>query len=235
MQAMHQGSAHRPSVPLGELTEIYLNGKAAGRIRCDPGLIPAPGQYLLARAVHDSDAPLATPVFSAGLCPGGFTPARPLPLNWFPGARLHVRGPLGKGFQLHPTARFVALVAFSENPARLLALTEPALAQNAAIVLLTDNPPEGLPAAIEISPLSALAETMRWADTLAFDAPKAALPALLRLVAATTYSGDAQVFVETAIPCGGMGECGVCAVNLRKGYKLACKDGPVFDLKTSLE
>jgi hypothetical protein len=31
-----------------------------------------------------------------------------------------------------------------------------------------------------------------------------------------------------------MGECGVCAVNLRKGYKLACKDGPVFDLRSLL-
>ena len=232
---MHLGLAHLPGFPPGELTEITLNGKAAGRIRCDPRLVPAPGQYLLAWADPDSDAPLATPIFSAGLCPGGFTPAPPLPTNWLPGARLNIRGPLGKGFQLPPAARFIALAAFGKNPARLLALTEPALAQNAALVLLTDNLPEDLPAAIEISPLSALAETLRWADYLALDAPRAALPALMQSIGAAAYSRDGQVLVETPLPCGGMGECAACAVSLRKSYKLACKDGPVFDLKTLRE
>ena len=232
---MHLGLAHLPGFPPGELTEITLNGKAAGRIRCDPRLVPAPGQYLLAWADPDSDAPLATPIFSAGLCPGGFTPAPPLPTNWLPGARLNIRGPLGKGFQLPPAARFVALAAFGKNPARLLALTEPALAQNAALALLTDNPPEDLPTAIEISPLSALAETLRWADYLALDAPRAALPALMQFIGAAAYSRDGQVLVETPLPCGGMGECAACAVSLRKSYKLACKDGPVFDLKTLRE
>jgi len=218
---------------IAELTEITSNGKAAGRIRCDPRRIPAPGQYLLALADHESDAPLATPIFSAGLCPGGFTPAPPLPIHWRPGTRLHIRGPLGKGFQLPAAARFVALAAFGQTPARLLALTGPALAQNAALVLLTDNPPEDLPAAIEISPLSALAETLRWADYLALDAPRSALPALAQALRA--YSRDGQALVETPLPCGGLAECGICAVHLRKSYKLACKDGPVFGLKTLFE
>lgn len=224
---MHQG--------LGELTEITSNGKAAGRIRCDPRLVPAPGQYLLAQAEQDVDVPLAPPLFSAGLCPGGFTPAPSLPAHWLPGTRLNIRGPLGKGFKLPQAARFAALAAFGSNPSRLLALTEPILAQNAALVLLTDHPPEGLPAAVEISPLSALAETMRWADYLALDAPRSMLPALLQSIRAAGYSHDGQILVETPLPCGGLGECAVCAVNLRKGYKLACKDGPVFDLKTLFE
>jgi NAD(P)H-flavin reductase len=33
-----------------------------------------------------------------------------------------------------------------------------------------------------------------------------------------------------AMPCSGLADCGVCAVPARRGYKLACKDGPVFDL-----
>jgi dihydroorotate dehydrogenase electron transfer subunit len=224
---MHQGPA--------ELAEIYLAGKSAGRVRCDPRLIPAPGQYLLAQALSETDAPLAHPIFSAGVCPGGFYAAPPLPASWQPGTRLNIRGPLGKGFQLPVVARFVALAAFSENPARLLALVERALAQNSAVILLTDNPPDGLPAAIEISPLSALAETLRWADYLAFDLPRALLPPILKHITDASYSGNAQALIETSIPCGGMGECGVCAIHLRKGYKLACKDGPVFDLKTLLE
>lgn len=224
---MHQG--------LAELTEISMNEKTAGRMRCDPRLVPAPGQYLLAHAEQDSNAPLAVPLFSAGLCPGGFTLAAPLPPHWLPGTQLNIRGPLGKGFKIPTTARFVALAAFHKNPARLLALTEPALAQNAAIVLLTDNSPEDLSTAIEISPLEALTETMRWADYVALDAPRSALPALLQSIRAAAYSRDGQILVETELPCGGMAECGVCAVSLHKGYKLACKDGPVFELKTLLE
>jgi hypothetical protein len=45
------------------------------------------------------------------------------------------------------------------------------------------------------------------------------------------------------MPCAGLGECGICAINtstgsvhrLQKDYKLTCKDGPVFDLKMLLE
>jgi len=43
-------------------------------------------------------------------------------------------------------------------------------------------------------------------------------------------AGEAQVLVVTPMPCGGLAECGVCAFTTRRGWKMACKDGPVFDL-----
>jgi dihydroorotate dehydrogenase electron transfer subunit len=112
---------------------------------------------------------------------------------------------------------------------------EPALAQQAGVVLLADTPPDGLPAALEISPLAALPDTLRWADTLLLDLPRAALPSVLKLIAQAAYSGEGQALIETPLPCGGMGVCGACAISLRKGHPLACKEGPVFDLKTLLE
>jgi dihydroorotate dehydrogenase electron transfer subunit len=223
---------------IAELTEISLNRKSAknaGRIRCAPNLIPAPGQYLLARMERETDTPLAVPIFSAGLCAGGFTPAHPLPPSWLPGAQLNIRGPFGKGFKLPPTARFVALAAFGQNTTRLLGLMENALAQNAATVLLTGTPPDDLSAAVEISPLSALSEITRWADYIAIDAPRSVLSPLTASLARSGYRNDGQILVETSIPCGGLGECAVCAVHLRKGFKLACKDGPVFDIQQLLE
>jgi NAD(P)H-flavin reductase len=33
------------------------------------------------------------------------------------------------------------------------------------------------------------------------------------------------------MPCAGLAECGACAVPARSGWKLACLDGPVFDLR----
>lgn len=217
-----------------QLTEIDMNGKITGRLRCAPQLVPAPGQYLLAWADQDPFSPLATPLFSAGPCPGGFCLASPLPPAWQPGWQLNVRGPLGKGFHLPVAARSIALVVLSQTISRLLPLIDLALAQRAALVLLTDHVPDGLPAAIEISPLSALSETTRWADYLAVDLPRAALPSFLQSLSGAGYRREGQILVETALPCGGMGDCGVCAVSLRQGYQLACKDGPVFDLKTLL-
>jgi hypothetical protein len=46
----------------------------------------------------------------------------------------------------------------------------------------------------------------------------------------TRFRFEAQALVITPMPCGGIAECGVCAVTARRGWKLACKDGPVFDL-----
>lgn len=217
-----------------QLTEIDMNGKITGRLRCAPQLIPAPGQYLLAWADQDTFSPLATPLFSAGPCPGGFSLASPLPSAWQPGWQINVRGPLGKGFHLPPAARSVALVVVGQTISRLLPLIDLVLAQRAALVLLTDRVPDGLPAAIEISPLSALAETTRWADYLAIDLPRATLPSFLQTLTGAGYHREGQILVETALPCGGMADCGVCAVSLRQNYQLACKDGPVFDLKTLL-
>jgi hypothetical protein len=163
-----------------------------------------------------------------------FTRPAPAPeasTTWLPGTQLSLRGPLGHGFNLPPAARRVALIAFGNTSARLLALLEPALAQKAALTLLTDAPLPGLPSAVEISPLTALPETLRWADYLALDLPTG--PALdeYKSLLRSLHPGSGQVFIETPVPCGGLAECGVCAVNLGVGLRYACHDGPVFDLR----
>ncbi|MCX6081633.1 MAG: hypothetical protein NTW32_19060 [Chloroflexi bacterium] len=227
----------------GCIEEVYLDGRRAARISCPPALIPAPGQYLLATCDSDQQAALAQAVYSAGICPGGFFAAPALPVHWLPGARLNLRGPLGHGFSLPASARQVALVAFGGNGARVLALLEPALAQKAGVVLLADQPPAGLPLALEIQPLAALSETAPWAAYLAIDLRRPQLPALLNLVTPEqngAYAnkkpiparGIIQLLIETPVPCGGLADCGACAVSLRPSAlpRLACKDGPVFDL-----
>lgn len=223
MRGMRQG--------MGTLTEMYLGGKAAGRVRCELGLVPLPGQYVLAHAVDRPEAALAVPLFSAGACTGGFLAAPGLPGDWHPGVQLKLRGPLGKGFQLQAGARRVALIAYGGSAARLLGLVEPALAQGAAVSLLAATPPEGLPAALEISPLTALPETLRWADSVFIDTSRALLPDVLKALAGQGYAGDGGVLVETPLPCGGLAECGACAVGAGKGYLLACEEGPVVDVR----
>ncbi len=55
--------------------------------------------------------------------------------------------------------------------------------------------------------------------------PNLMLKTLIKL--AKNLNMDCQVSVEEIFACG-VGACLGCAVNTRHGYKLACKDGPVF-------
>lgn len=203
-----------------------------GRIQCPPTLIPAPGQYLLAH--NGSDAPLPVPVFSAGSTPDGFRLAPPIPETWRPGEQLSLRGPLGRGFSLPPSSRCVALAALGETAARLQPLIDLALGQGSEVVLVSAMAPSGLPTDVEIQPLSALPEVCAWADYLALDVPRESLPGLRQKLGPSKQAralADAQILVLTPVPCGGLADCGVCAVNIRYGWKMACKDGPVFQLK----
>ncbi len=216
----------------GRIEETYLDGKRAARLACAATVIPAPGQYLLAHAISDPSAPLSTPVYQAGTAPGGFYAAPPLPVSWAPGTELVLRGPLGHGFHLPSGARHVALCAFGPTPARLLPLVASANGQNAEVALLTDAAPDGLPAAIEILPSANLPELLNWADYLALDASRNQIPTLLTLLTTTAHIVYAQILIETSLPCGGLAACGACAVTFPHGWKLACKDGPVFEFQT---
>lgn len=218
---------------MGELVELYLeNGMTGGRLLCPQNLVPKPGQYLL---VHDpaSDSPLSAPVFSAGSIPGGFLVAPPISRTWKAGTTLSLRGPLGRGFSLPASARKVALIALAESTARLKPLLALALHQCALVVLVSDLDSPDLPSEVEIQPLSELTETLHWADYLAFDLYRESLLGLGEMLVLDEQAKAmlaAQVLVVTPLPCGGMAECGVCAVGVRRGWKMACKDGPVFNL-----
>lgn len=220
---------------IGNLSEILLDsGQIAGRIVCPPCLIPAPGQYLLAHDINDANVPLPVPVYLASPHPDGFTTAAPIPSAWTPGTQLHLRGPLGKGFTLPKSAQQVALVALGGTTSRLLALLTPTFVQGAVVTLLCDNPLSDLPLDVEIRPLSELPEIRAWADYLALDLPRENLSSLrtqLGLMPEEFAPKNAQALIESPVPCGGIGECGICSAKTRRGWKLTCKDGPVFDLE----
>ena len=218
----------------GQVVELILeNGLRHARISCPADLVPAPGQYLLAGIASPSD-PLPVPLFSTESTPGGFIASAPIPDFWTPGTIITLRGPLGRGFELPPSARKVALVPFDDSPARLRGLIQPALGQGAGVVLVSDSDGERLPDEVEVQPFSALDEILAWADYIAFDVGRENLPGFrerLGDLSQLSVRKDAQVLIYTPVPCGGVAECGVCAVTLKFGWKLACKDGPVFDLR----
>jgi NAD(P)H-flavin reductase len=168
----------------GQVLELILeDGIRHVRISCPSNLIPSPGQYLLAS--DGSNAPLPVPLFYTDSAPQGGSMATPasagsstwrhfiaagvIPGSWNPGTELQLRGPLGRGFDLPLSARKVGLVAFDVSPARLTGLIQPALKQDAGVVIVCDSNPGHLPEEVEVQPMSALHEIVEWSDYLAFD------------------------------------------------------------------
>jgi hypothetical protein len=125
---------------------------------------------------------------------------------------------------------------------RLLPIVRGALSQGAAVVLFTDLPLPSLSSDLEVQPLSALPDNLYWPDLLALDLAAEQLPGLrsiLKLNPSVVIPYPVQALILASMPCGGAADCGVCAVPAHRaasrvarfGWKLACKDGPVFDLK----
>jgi len=222
---MHRGN--------GRISEILLeDGQRFARITCPASLIPAAGQYVLAGDA--SDSPLPVPLFYTDSAAESFLTLLPETVFWQPGQELALRGPLGRGFELPASASKIALVAFDEPLTRLRGLIKPALKQAAAVVVLSDFAVGSLPDEVEVQPMGELAETLQWADYVAFDVAREnlfQLKEMLELQKQVTVKSAAQILIRTAISCGGLADCGVCAVSLKSGWALACKEGPVFDWK----
>lgn len=218
---------------LATLLEVRLgtDGALSGRLSCSKRIAPAPGQYLLAQPAGEMDV-CATALFPASLRGGEIEIAPPLPPSWVAGACLSISGPHGNGFHLPPQACRVALAAPDGCARRLAPLMDLSLAQSADVVLYLDEIPDGLPAVVEVQPFSQLPAALSWTDYLALDLHAAQLEKLrgwLGLQYGQLSPCPVAVLVRDAFPCGGLADCGACAVKTRRGWKLACKDGPVFD------
>jgi NAD(P)H-flavin reductase len=220
---------------LSEIRDTRLEpGGPSASLACAQSLQPGPGQYLLA-ASHNPDEVLPTPLFPASLPGEELALASAIPSTWTAGTRLVVRGPLGNGFSLPRSARSVALAALDCTAALLLPLAHLALAQGAAVTILSSQAPAGLPSAVEILSLEQLPETIAWADYLAAAFPLTSLEKFRRTAGVKIHQRlniPAQALLLTALPCGNLAGCGLCAVPTPHGWKLACTDGPVFDLNT---
>jgi len=207
------------------------------------------------------------------------------------GGTIDLLGPLGRGWQLPPSARTLAIVGTAEHAGALFGLAQRAVQRGLAVSLLLGAndldaapPPFLLPADAEyniaqgtgtqrvpreqgtgkqaskgtkkqkrqqetdpiqnsksvIQNIAAVAavrqlsdDTIRWADVLACALPLDQLMIVAQRVRATRLNwadGMAQALVLPPPVCH-VGVCGVCTVPTRHGYRLACVDGPVFDLK----
>jgi hypothetical protein len=221
----------------GTIIEIQRDqsGITSARIDCQPGLIPAPGQFLRAHNPDEADAVLGWSLFPWGADPTPNLVAGPIPPAWIPGSSLNLYGPIGTGFEIPSIITRLALIALGDSASRLLPLIPPALENNSDIAIFSLVPLPSLSMAIEIHPISEVPEALSWANFIAIDLGWQQLPTLrekLTLGSHDYLPCPAQALITIPMPCAGIGDCGACAIKSHRGYKLACKDGPVFDLNT---
>ncbi len=215
-----------------ELTQ--LGSEITGVLDLPQKYWPQPGQYLPCQRLDDAEF-IATPLFLVFGEPGQPSLA-PIPEAWNPGDCLAFSPPQGRGFELPKPARRVGLIPFNISPARVLSLVNPAIDQGAEVALFCDSrfPADVLsriPSRVEVLPLSSLAEDPTWPDYAAVDLDRSALVSLMERVDLLNLPGSVEVLVRTAMPCLGIGTCGVCAVHTQRGFRFACTEGPVFPLK----
>jgi len=215
-----------------------------------PGVarLAAPGQFAMLRAGDGLDPYLCRALPFARL--GGevvsflFTAEDP-GLAWLARRRLgdpvSLLGPLGHGFTLQPGTRHLLLVAPGEPIAPLLALADRALARQVSVSLAAGETflavlASIIPEAVELAPApeghpeafwGMVAGLLPWADQVAAAGPADDLRRLAHLPSPGT--GQVQCYVQAPIACG-LGWCGGCLTELRRGPRRACTSGPVFEL-----
>ena len=207
-----------------------LNGRAI-RISNQHSRIPAPGEYFLAFA-PGSNQVLSVALFPYEIDPETLTLCGTFPGEWQPGTSINIQGPLGNGFHPPSIAGKIALLATDVSLSdRLYALMLQSLSHGLAVAWVADAIPEQFPPLVELLESSDLLEAVKWSD---YTAAASTLTRLGTLI--NTFDRHAElkkkvdVLIGTPMVCGNA-RCGVCAVETKKSWKLACKDGPVFNLE----
>ncbi|MBM3126146.1 MAG: hypothetical protein FJZ87_13920 [Chloroflexi bacterium] len=214
----------------GRIYERFLDGTLG--VECPVEAIPGPGQYSVGYA-SSSQTSLGVPLFTFGITTKGFRAIPDGHPGWTIGARLSLRGPLGRGFTPPGQARRISFVSWNNSGIALRSLVSQTLSQDIEMAFLAENAPKDLPELVEVQPIEAIEEVCAWADFVALEAAVDDLDRILNrmtLMKQPHLWEKTQVLIRTPMPCGALAACGACAVQTRKGWKMACKDGPVFNL-----
>lgn len=205
-------------------------GNRAGiRLACDSSLAPQAGQALSVCAP-------ATDWFRRTLVPircqpDGLVALLPAGVNWQIDSELHTMGPLGDGFSPPSNGRWL-LAGIGVPGEHLRPLVDIGLAARADLAFASDDPPAGLPPAVEV--LADLREARHWPDYIAVETPLELAGEVGRRLAQNLDLSQRQVHGQALLtgelPCG-FGGCMACAVGAPHQTLLACQQGPVFPLE----
>ncbi|MEN4011269.1 MAG: hypothetical protein AB1453_08225 [Chloroflexota bacterium] len=215
------------------IEEIMEAGSGEGLLRLSEADQPViqPGQFCLAwRKTGDEILPVV--LFPSLDRAGGQCLCGDLPDSWRPGDSVYLKGALGRGFDLPKNTRRAGFLAVGVSFSRLVPVVLAAVGQGCEVVCCGDTGGYRLPAEVEILPVSQSGVLLDWADYLALDGSHTSLAELAVGIWKNTQIRSTlktEALLRTTMACGGVADCGVCALPIKRGWALACKDGPVFD------
>jgi NAD(P)H-flavin reductase len=220
----------------GTITRIWGTfGQLAADITCAGNMIIVPGQYL---SITTPDQITAIPNICFPIhINDEILQVSPIPNEWHPSQKVEVRGPFGHGFSIPQISKKVCLVSWDQHPNRLMDMLKKTIREQREIILVWDAFQQtedslSIPEDVEIMGLQNLDDAIRWADFIGMDSPINLLSEVARhksILQSGVLTCPIQILVSTSMPCLGIADCGICSIPVKKGYKLTCKDGPVFD------
>lgn len=232
------------------LPNVYLMSVKAPEIAA----IARPGQYVMVRCGEGNVMPLRRPLGIHRMSKDGISLLFTVVgrgTEWLSqrkgGEQVDLFGPLGNGFKVYPSSRDLLLVAGGVGVAPLLALAEYAKASGLKFKLVIGEksaakiyPKHLLPKGIKpfvTTEDGSIGQKGMVTDLLPEFAPEAdqifvcgPLPMYKAMAKMGKKLGDkpTQVLLETVMGCG-VGACLGCSIETKRGRRLVCKDGPVFE------
>ena len=219
-----------------------------------------PGQFVMVRCIEAYDPLLRRPLSIHRVAPLSSPSQLALLFavvgrgtHWLAqrkeGDMIDLLGPLGQGFVLSPESRNLLLVAGGIGIAPLVALAERGIAEGFQVTLLLAAltqaqlyPTALLPPEIRILLATEdgsvgergvvtdfLPGLVDGADQIFACGPIPMYKAMASQGSQILEGRSVQVSMEARMGCG-MGYCYGCALETKRGLRLVCKDGPVFDL-----
>lgn len=161
--------------------------------------------------------------------------------QWRTGDTLDLLGPVGRTLEFAPNAQHVLLIGEGTRVAALLPMAQQAIQENRAVVLFsrTNSKDDAFPAHLLLPEIEYHTggdlpggDLITWADAIVANGSDQLYSELKDGIRAARYRlerGLARVLFDEQIPCG-TGACYACAVKTARRVRLACVDGPAFDL-----
>jgi dihydroorotate dehydrogenase electron transfer subunit len=168
-----------------------------------------------------------------------------------PGDVVFAWGPLGHGYEVGAASRQLLLVAGGIGVAPLVWVADVAVQEQRSVTIVLGArtaaqvfPASLLPAEVEVVVMTedgsmgrkglateAFAEHLEWCDQAFACGPNAMFRAMADTMRPSHARRSVQVLLEERMGCG-TGICYGCTVETRrKGMRLVCRDGPMFDLR----
>jgi NAD(P)H-flavin reductase len=215
-----------------QIREVTPFGQEHG-IEVTPALptVLQPGQYCLAFAPGTAQI-LPISLFPCGEVSDGLSLCGKLPPVWHKGMHLLLQGPLGQGFIDCLKARKLVIHAVDTSlESRLYSLAAHALQRGADVAWVTDQLTIDLPPQVEVLKSADFEDAVAWGDACALALPANQVSEFQQAHALKPVERTKiEILLDSPLMCGNS-HCGVCAVETIKGWKLACKEGPVFRLE----